>query len=262
MVASFVGIAGDAPQHVYLGKSVPSFACLSRLLSLVHCRTVPDGKCGPAREQGFCLRPERALAALPHVCTEAVQKMNTTSPSLLERLRRPGDEEAWPRFVQLYTPLLHHWARRLGLPDQDTADLVQEVLTRLVQQLPHFTYDHRRRFRGWLWTITLNVWRLQRRRRQAIPKTLDVNDVSEAVVPDGVEELTEAEYRQYLTGRALRLMQAEFQPTTWKAFWACVAVGRPAADVGAELGLSVAAVYAAKSRVLRRLREELDGLLD
>ena len=85
---------------------------------------------------------------------------------------------------------------------------------------------------------------------------------AEAAVPDGVEELTEAEYRQYLTDRALQLMQAEFQPATWKAFWECVTGGRSAADVGAELGMSVAAVYAAKSRVLRRLREELDGLLD
>ena len=188
--------------------------------------------------------------------------MNTTSASLLERLRRPEEPDAWPRFVQLYTPLLHHWACRLGLSSQDAADFVQEVLTRLIQQLPHFAYDRRRRFRGWLWTVTLNVWRLQRRRRQPIPGIADVDDLAEAAVPDGVEELTEAEYRQYLTDRALRLMQAEFQPATWKAFWQCVTCGRSAADVGAELGMSVAAVYAAKSRVLRRLREELDGLLD
>lgn len=185
--------------------------------------------------------------------------MNTTSASLLERLRRPGETEAWPRFVQLYTPLLHLWVCRLGVPRQDTADLVQEVLTHLVQQLPHFRYDHRRRFRGWLWTITVNQWRLQHRRRQPIPTT---EEVDEAAVPDGVEALAEVEYHQYVTGRALHLMQTEFQPATWKAFWECVAGDRSAAEVAAELGMSVAAVYAAKSRVLRRLREELEGLLD
>lgn len=188
--------------------------------------------------------------------------MNTTSASLLERLRRPGEPEAWPRFVQLYTPLLLHWAYRLGLPHPDAADLVQDVLTHLVRQLPLFTYDPRRRFRGWLWTITVNQWRLQRRRRQPAIPTDDLDGLEEMAVPDGVEALAEAEYHQYLTGRALRLMQVEFQPTTWKAFWECVAVGRSAAEVGSELGLSVAAVYAAKSRVLRRLREELEGLLD
>ncbi|HWG41512.1 MAG TPA: sigma factor, partial [Gemmataceae bacterium] len=80
--------------------------------------------------------------------------MNTTSASLLERLRRPDSRDAWSRFIHLYTPLLHHWACRLGLPRQDAADLVQEVLTRLVQQLPHFAYDRQERFRGWLWTVT------------------------------------------------------------------------------------------------------------
>ncbi len=76
------------------------------------------------------------------------------------------------------------------------------------------------------------------------------------------EAIGEAEYREYLVRRALELMQAEFQPTTWKAFWECVTANRPAAEVAGELGLTVDAVYAAKSRVLRRLREELEGLLD
>lgn len=188
--------------------------------------------------------------------------MNTTSASLLERLRRPDAPDAWARFVQLYTPLLYHWASRLGLPRQDAADLVQEVLTRLVQQLPHFRYDRRQRFRGWLWTVTLNQWRAQRRRRQPALAVEDVEDGTHAATPDGVEAMTEAEYRHYLVGRALRLMQAEFQTPTWKAFWECVANERAAAEVAAELGMSAAAVYTAKSRVLRRLREELDGLMD
>lgn len=188
--------------------------------------------------------------------------MNTTSPSLLQRLRQPDAREAWARFVHLYTPLLHHWARRLGLPAQESADFVQDVLVKLVQTLPHFTYDRNRRFRGWLWTVTINQWRQQCRRRQQLETATDGDRAVEAAVPDGVELLAEDEYRNYLVGRALRLMQTEFQPATWKAFWECVAAGRPAADVGAKLGMSVNAVYAAKSRVLRRLREELDGFLE
>jgi RNA polymerase sigma-70 factor, ECF subfamily len=62
--------------------------------------------------------------------------------------------------------------------------------------------------------------------------------------------------------RALELMQAEFQPTTWKACWEYAVQGRPAAEVAGELQTTVEVVYAAKSRVLRRLREELAGLLE
>jgi RNA polymerase sigma-70 factor (ECF subfamily) len=86
--------------------------------------------------------------------------MTTTPGSLLERLRRPGDLDAWEHFVRLYTPLLHSWARhKLGLNVPDAADLVQDVFTVLVQLLPEFRYDPHKRFRGWLWTVTLNAAR-------------------------------------------------------------------------------------------------------
>jgi RNA polymerase sigma-70 factor (ECF subfamily) len=75
--------------------------------------------------------------------------MNSTSVSLLERLRQPAAPEDWGRFVQLYTPLLYYWACRLGLQEQDAADLVQEVFTTLVQKLPEFAYEPDRSFRGW-----------------------------------------------------------------------------------------------------------------
>jgi RNA polymerase sigma-70 factor (ECF subfamily) len=81
-------------------------------------------------------------------------------------------------------------------------------------------------------------------------------------VPDAAEAVWEAEYRQHLVGQAVRLMQGDFQPATWKACWGLVVEGRPVAEVAAELGLTLDAVYAARSRVLRRLRQELAGLLD
>jgi RNA polymerase sigma-70 factor (ECF subfamily) len=187
--------------------------------------------------------------------------MNTTSDSLLERLRQPASDDAWRRFVQLYTPLIYNFTCRLGVPEQDRADLVQQVFLLLVQQLPTFVYDQQRRFRGWLWTITLNQWRAARRKTDG--RALQPGDGAFAGLsePDA-QQPCEAEYRDYLVGRAVKLMQAEFQQATWQAFWHCVADGGPAAAVAAELGLSVDAVYAAKSRVLRRLRQELKGLLD
>ena len=78
------------------------------------------------------------------------QPLNTTFASLLERLRQPGSPGAWPRFVRLYTPLLHYWVRRTGFSDADADDLVQEVFAALVQKMPAFAYDKDKTFRGWL----------------------------------------------------------------------------------------------------------------
>jgi RNA polymerase sigma-70 factor (ECF subfamily) len=180
--------------------------------------------------------------------------MLTTSPSLLERLRHP-DGEAWGRFVELYTPLLYRWAGRLGLQDADAADLVQDTLGVLLRAFPEFEYDPGRSFRGWLRTVLTHRWH-RWPRRAALPLAADLTG------SDPADEAQEEEYRCYLVGRALKIMQTDFEPPTWKACWECVVNGRPAADVADELGMSTAAVYIARSRVLRRLREELRGMID
>jgi RNA polymerase sigma-70 factor (ECF subfamily) len=188
--------------------------------------------------------------------------MDATPVSLLERLRRPDESDAWDRFVELYTPFLYHCARRLGLGPEDAADLVQDVFALLLRKLPQFAYDRGKSFRGWLRTVVLNKWRENYRQRAPSPVAAAVPLPDDLTSPDGSDAFSEAEYRQYVTTRALRIMQAQFQPTTWKACWEHAVVGRPAAEVGAELGLSEGAVYVAKHRVLRRLRKELEGLLD
>jgi RNA polymerase sigma-70 factor, ECF subfamily len=189
--------------------------------------------------------------------------MHTTSVSLLQRLRQPGEQqECWQRFVQLYTPFLFHWARKLGLSAEDAADLVQEVLVLLVQKLPEFNYDRERSFRGWLRTVMLNKWRDSRRLRRVPLAEQSAAGFVDAADDDAAAAFEEAEYQQYVVQQALELMQAEFQPDTWKACWEYMIVGKPAEGVAKELGLTVNAVYLAKSRVLSRLREELAGLLD
>lgn len=185
--------------------------------------------------------------------------MMTTSPSLLVLLRQANDFQAWERFVQLYTPLMYHWARRLGLQEHDAADLVQDVFTILVRKLPEFQYDPNKGFRNWLYTIFLNKWR-QRARVGTFGEA--GNDLDHLPAPEDRNTVDEIEYRRYLVSRALHLMQTEFAPNTWKACWEHVVVGREASDVAAELGISAGAVYVAKSRVMCRLRQALAGLLD
>jgi RNA polymerase sigma-70 factor, ECF subfamily len=187
--------------------------------------------------------------------------MTETPVSLLQRLRQPGDQQAWERFVELYSPLIHTWGRRAGLQDEDASDLVQTVLLALLQTMPTFVYDRHKSFRRWLKTITLNKWRDSCKRLGRVSAGGDAG-LAEAVVPDNVEAFWEAEYARHLANRALEVMQADFQPTTWKAFWEQTIGGRSAAEIGAELGLSPGAVYAARFRVLDRLRRELAGMLD
>lgn len=191
---------------------------------------------------------------------------NTRTPvetpvSLLERLRVPGDERAWERFAELYTPILLHWAQRLGLQPQDAADLVQDVFAVLVRKLPDFTYQRGKRFRGWLHAVLLHKWQ-DRFRRRALPASADRTALDRVAGPGGLEALWEAEHNEQLARRALQVMQKEFEETTWKAFWESVVEDRPAAEVAALLGISENAVYIAKCRVLRKLRRELEGLLD
>ena len=195
-----------------------------------------------------------------HSTPEATNLTETPS-SLLDRLRQPFDPDAWSRFVTLYTPLIYSWACRAGLQEQDALDLVQDVFVILLRVLPTFSYDRDRSFRRWLRTVTLNTWRNVRKRAENRVQGLAVDA---SLVP-GFSELEaawEAEYRQYIVGRAFCVMRADFQETTWKACWEMVVSARPAAEVAAELGLTLGAVYAAKVRVLNRLRVELQGLLD
>ena len=93
--------------------------------------------------------------------------MEQTSASLLLRLRQPGDQAAWKRFVDLYAPFLASWARSKGLQQNDAADLVQDVLLTLLHKLPEFEYDQQRSFRAWLLTVISHKWHDAQRRRAA-----------------------------------------------------------------------------------------------
>lgn len=189
--------------------------------------------------------------------------MNTTSLTLLERLARGTDQAAWGRFVELYTPLLLAWCQRLGLSDSDSADLMQTVFVTLYEKLPQFRYDPNRSFRAWLKTVMLNAWRNQARKQRAgTPGAQGALDPDSIPDTDPRLQLDEAEYRAHLVRRALTLIQASFEPATARACWEFVVQGRPAQEVADELGLSVNAVYLAKSRVLRHLRHELQWLID
>jgi RNA polymerase sigma-70 factor (ECF subfamily) len=193
--------------------------------------------------------------------------MADTSLSLLERLRVQPDAPSWQRLVDLYTPLIHGWLRRQGVRPQDADDLVQEVLGVVVRELPRFQHDRRRSaFRCWLRTITLNrlrgFWRSQQTRAAAGCAGVD-DRLAQLEDPDGgLSQLWEQEHDRHVLRRLLELIEPEFAPTTWQAFWRVTLDGARPIEVAANLGLSVNAVLLAKSRVLRRLRQEAQGLVE
>jgi RNA polymerase sigma-70 factor (ECF subfamily) len=190
--------------------------------------------------------------------------MTVTPVSLLERLRQPHDPQAWNRFIELYTPLIWTWARQVGLQETDAADLVQDVFTLLLQKMPQFVYDRQGSFRAWLKTVTLNQWRASYRRARSRHEGAGAADATapELVATNDLEVFWEAEYQRHVVSQALRVMQSDFAPKTWQACWEMVVDGQPAAQVAHKLGISVGTVYAAKCRVLARLRQELAGLMD
>jgi RNA polymerase sigma-70 factor (ECF subfamily) len=185
--------------------------------------------------------------------------MTITPASLLQRLRTAADADAWSRLVHLYLPLVCSWGRHWGLQDADVADLSQEVFTQLYRKLPEFEYDARKSFRHWLRTVTLNKWRELARRRD--PVLLNHSSLlAEHADPAGADDPWEAEHQRYLATRALQLIHKDFDAASWQACWQTVVEARAPAEVARDLGMSVGAVYAAKSRILRRLRKELEGL--
>lgn len=184
--------------------------------------------------------------------------MFNTPASLLDRLRTPGAASAWERFVELYTPLLFHWARRLGLQDSDAADLVQDVFLILWRTLPQFEYDAGRSFHAWLKTVFLNSYRS--RPRQPLP--LDVSAGRQEASARCDDALADAEETCYLVRQAFRLIEGEFSTLHQQAFRAYVLEERPPEDVARQLGLSLGTVYGIKSKILSRLQQELRHLLD
>ncbi len=196
------------------------------------------------------------------VLPESLKLMPSTSESLLERLSTANNSESWSRFVELYTPLIFYWARKTGLQSQDAADIVQDVLTIVFQKLPDWKYDPSRSFRGWLRAITLNRHRQLHRRKQINTVDAATSPIENVADKDFAQSTWDLNYARQLVATAMDLMKDDFAPKTWQALKQLMASGRPAADVARENDVSVWTIYAAKTRLMARLRHELNGLLE
>jgi RNA polymerase sigma-70 factor (ECF subfamily) len=193
-------------------------------------------------------------------------RSTATFRGLLERVK-VDDASAWHRLVDLYAPLVYRWCRSYGLREQDAADVFQDVFQAVATHIAGFRKEKESdTFRGWLRTITRNKVRDQFRKSGREPAGEGGSEamVRLAALPDAFhqepDESGDEQEHHGLYRRALALIRSEFEPRTWQAFWLTAVDGRATNDVADELAMSPGAVRVAKSRVLRRLREELGEL--
>lgn len=194
--------------------------------------------------------------------------MHETSLSLLQSLRDSPKTQGWNRLAELYTPLIRTWLRRYDMQDSDAHDLVQEVLLAVSKDIG--TFEHRGQpgaFRGWLKAILINrlrkFWRARDRGPQAAGNS--AIDARLAELDDPTSELSQIwnrEHDQYVLRQLLSLAEPHFKPNTWKAFCRVALEGAKADDVAQEMGISRNAVIIAKCRVMNRLRQEAEGLIE
>ena len=177
----------------------------------------------------------------------------STRPTLIAEIAA-GDAGAWERFVAVYGPLVYQWSRRVGLQASDAADVMQETLASVHAGIDRYDPNVAGNFRGWLWTITRRrIADAARKRPDELPAGSAVRDWVDGGSPPGDADRDHSGVRR----RAVLTMRDRYEPGVWAAFWETAVVGRAAAEVAEDLGVTKWAVYKARSRVLRDLKEAL-----
>jgi RNA polymerase sigma-70 factor (ECF subfamily) len=195
----------------------------------------------------------------------SVDNSPLTRASLLLQLRDGNNRGAWQEFMQLYGPVVYGFARKRGLQDADAADLMQDVMRSVSSAIGRLDYDRSQgTFRGWLFTITrnkvFNFLSARRIRPQGSGDTTTNQLLNAQADGSDSEDEWELEYQRRLTSLAMDRVKHEFQENTWRAFWLTAVDGVAAAEVARQVGISPGAVYVAKSRVLARLRDEVESI--
>jgi len=184
----------------------------------------------------------------------------STRPSLLLRLRDPSDQASWATFVDAYAPLVYRYARRQGLQDADCADVTQEVMLEAARCLGSFEYQPERgRFRDWLGTLTRRKLArfFRKSSRGGSAKGGADSDEPLAEIAEQPDATWNDEFNAQVLNVALERIRPEFEDFTWRAFERVWRDSLPAAEAATELKLPLMTVYSAKSRILKRLREEI-----
>jgi RNA polymerase sigma-70 factor (ECF subfamily) len=193
-----------------------------------------------------------------------VSSFPETRYSLIARLERIDDEEAWREFLAMYRPVVYRLARRRGLQHADAEDLSQQVFAAVGRAIHSFDPDPARgRFRSWLARITQNATfnALTRRRPDAASGGTSVLELLDQQMGRSgcPREIIELEFRRSLFRWAAERVRSEFREATWMAFWQTMVEGQQIPVVASALGMSIGSIYAARSRIVRRIKYEIEA---
>ncbi|WP_182866268.1 RNA polymerase sigma factor [Rhodopirellula sp. JC639] len=187
----------------------------------------------------------------------------TLSQPFLEGVKQ-NDPAQWSRLVETFGPIVYRWCRTSGVAESDAADVVQEIFASVARGISGFERQKESgSFRSWLATITRNRVRDHFRR---LADRQPAEGGTEALTrlqqqADSLDQSIDGDsIHSPLVRQVLKSVEAEFEPTTWNAFWLTTIESQPASLVAETTGLSVASVYQSKSRVLRKLRRRLSEL--
>jgi RNA polymerase sigma-70 factor (ECF subfamily) len=194
-----------------------------------------------------------------------VDDSQLTRPSLLLRIRNTDDAGAWREFTEVYGPLIHRFARKQGLQDADAADLAQDVLYAVAGAIGRLNYDRQLgRFRGWLLTVARSKLSNLFAKRKRQPQGTGDSSLQESLqtVPSNRDDEAywDAEYERRLFEWAAERVRPEFHENSWRAFWMTAVDGMDVKEVSEKLGITMGAVYIAKSRILAKLKAQIQQI--
>jgi RNA polymerase sigma-70 factor, ECF subfamily len=188
----------------------------------------------------------------------------STRPSLLLRLRDAGDELAWSEFSAVYEPVIYRLVKRRGIQDADAREIVQEVLMSVAAAIDRFDVNSGGSFRGWLSRITRNATIDRLRTFQSRRETIGGSDVVRAIdaasrtdseASEALSQEFDQDHRQQLFRWAASKVRTRTGEMNWMAFWRTAVEGQSVSEVAAQLGTTEGAVYVARCRILKRIRE-------
>jgi RNA polymerase sigma factor (sigma-70 family) len=186
-----------------------------------------------------------------------------TSPTLLARLRQvPADQAAWARFTERYGRKIYAWCRQWNLQEADAEDVTQTVLLKLAAAMQTFVYDPEKKFRAWLKTVVRHAWSdfWSGRKAVAAGGSQAVQLLHTVEARDDLVKRLDDEFDREVLEEAQARVRQRVVPRTWRAFELTALEGRSGADAAAELGMKVATVFVARSKVQKMLQEEIRKL--
>jgi RNA polymerase sigma-70 factor (ECF subfamily) len=188
-----------------------------------------------------------------------------TRSTLLAQLRLPDNREAWEQFVLIYSPLIYRMARKRGMQDADAQDLAQNVLMRVAGAIDQWEKtDPTTRFRHWLRRVAKNaiITALTKSPKDAAAGGTDMQQLlsEQPETAMAIEQELALEYLREQYHRAAAIVQTDVTAETWRAFELSVIDGKPCDEVAVLIGKSTGTVYAARSRVMRRLHDQVQRL--